>query len=110
MNKVMKCSYCKADDHWMKQHNKKTGETCILCPKLLFKEKKKAKKQEEAKRRAEIAKIVAEEKALLPPAISSEIVIPEYSQFFQAKIDYWNDTRFEPPILPMHCPFSTICC
>ena len=109
MSKVMKCSYCQADDHWMKHHNKKTGVTCILCPKLLAKEKKKAKKQEEAQRRADIARIEAEEKALLPPTVESEIVIPEHSQFYQAKIDYWNDTRFEPAIPPMHAPFSTFC-
>ena len=109
MSKVMKCSYCQADDHWMKHHNKKTGVTCILCPKLLAKEKKKAKKQEEAQRRADIARIEAEEKALLPPTVESEIVIPEHSQFYQAKIDYWHDIRFEPTIPPMHAPFSTVC-
>ena len=99
MPKQMKCSYCHADDHWMKSHNKKTGVTCILCPKLLAKEQKKAKKQEEKNRRAEIARIEAEEKAINEAKIVVQTV----------KIDYWNDTRFEPAIPPMHAPFSTVC-
>ena len=102
----MKCSYCHAAGHWMKHHNKQTGEICILCPKLLAKEKRKT---EEAKRRADIARIEAEERALLPKAVSSEIVVPEYSEFYQAKINYWNGEQFEPEKPPMHCPFSTVC-
>tara|TARA_Y100001968_G_C18975312_1_gene534244 strand:- start:266 stop:550 length:285 start_codon:yes stop_codon:yes gene_type:complete len=93
----------------MKHHNKQTGVTCILCPKLLAKEKKKAKKQEEAQRRADIARIEAEERALLPKAVSSEIVVPEYSEFYQEKINYWNGPQFEPALPPMHAPFSTHC-
>ena len=62
MSKVMKCSYCHADDHWMKHHCKKTGVTCILCPKLLAKEKKKVEKAKEKERRARIAQIEKEEK------------------------------------------------
>lgn len=105
MSKVMKCSYCHAADHWMKHHDKKTGKTTVLCPKLLA---KNAKAQAKKDREAEIARIEAEEKALLPPTISSEIVIPEHSEFYIPKIDYWNDTRFDPLIRPMHCPFSAV--
>tara|TARA_B100000902_G_C27021431_1_gene769808 strand:+ start:257 stop:550 length:294 start_codon:yes stop_codon:yes gene_type:complete len=97
----------------MKHHDKRTGETTILCPKLLIKEERKKEKEEQATRKAEIARIEAEEKTLLepivPPTIASEIVVPQYSQFYTEKIDYWHDSRFEPLIPPMHCPFSTHC-
>jgi len=97
----------------MKHHDKRTGETTILCPKLLIKEEGKKKKEAEAKRKAEIARIEAEEKALLEPivtpTIASEIVVPEYSHYYTPKVDYWNDTRFNPVMPPMHCPFSTVC-
>ena len=99
MKKVMKCSYCHADDHWMKHKDRKTGEVTILCPKLLTKEKKKAEKAKKQERQATIAQIEKEEKEKNEPII----VVPE------VKIDYWNDERFEPIIRPMHCPFSTVC-
>ena len=99
MNKVMKCSYCHADDHWMKHKDRKTGEVTILCPKLLAKEKKKAEKAKQQERRATIAQIEKEEKE----KNEAKIVVPE------VKIDYWNEPRFEPINPPMHCPFSTAC-
>ena len=93
----MRCSYCHADDHWMKHKDRKTGEVCILCPKLILKEQRKAQKAQEKEMRAKIAQIEKEEKEKL------EVVVPE------VKIDYWNDLRFEPTIPPMHCPFSAVC-
>tara|TARA_B100000902_G_scaffold341876_1_gene345555 strand:- start:689 stop:1018 length:330 start_codon:yes stop_codon:yes gene_type:complete len=100
----MNCSYCHAADHW--RCDKKTG--VLLCPKLIRKEKKLQQQAAIKARTAKIARIEAEERALLPPAVASEIVVPEYSQFYQEKIDYWNDTRFEPVLAPTHCPFSTV--
>ena len=84
----------------MKHRDKKTGGYTILCPKLLEKETRKQRKEEKANRKAEIARIEAEEIALLEPivtpTIASEIVVPEYSQYYTPKVDYWNDTRFNP--------------
>ena len=109
--KTMHCRFVYAD-HWMKHTDKRTGQTTTLCPKLLAQERKKRqrrrqKEEEEERRRIEIARIEAEEKALLLP---STIVIPEYSEFYQSQINYWDDERFEPSTSPpMHCPFSTVC-
>tara|TARA_B100001094_G_C18113251_1_gene762477 strand:+ start:197 stop:451 length:255 start_codon:yes stop_codon:yes gene_type:complete len=83
----------------MKNKDRKTGEVCILCPKLLVKEKRKEEKAKQKELRAKIAQIEKEEKEKIEP----KIVVPE------VKIDYWNDTRFEPIIPPMHCPFSAVC-
>ena len=103
MSVKMNCSYCHAADHW--RCDKKTG--VLLCPKLIRKEQKKQREATIKARSDEIARIEAEERALLPPAVESVIVVPEYSQFYQPKIDYWNDTKFAPLLPPMHCPFST---
>ena len=96
----MHCRFCHSDDHWMKHLDKKTGEYTVLCPKLIEKEARKQRKEDKAKRKANIARIEAEEKALLEPivtpTIASEIVVPEYSQYYTPKVDYWNDTRFTP--------------
>ena len=96
----MHCRFCHSDKHWMKHHDKKTGEYTIICPKLKEKEDRKQRKEDEAKRKAEIARIEAEEKALLEPivtpTIASEIVVPEYSQYYTTKVDYWTDSRFSP--------------
>ena len=100
----MKCSYCHAEnDHWMKHKDKKTGQVCILCPKLIEKNERKAKKEkkeqerkEKEAREATIALIIEQEKKKCEPVIIS------------GKIDYWNDTRFDPLIRPMHCPFSAV--
>lgn len=102
---TMHCRFCHSADHWMKHTDKRTGQTTTLCPKLIAKEKKKAMKEEEERRRIEIARIEAQEKSLLLP---STIVIPEYSEFYQAPINYWDDERFEPTSPVMHCPFSTV--
>ncbi len=96
----MKCSYCHADDHWMKHKDKKTGQVCILCPKLIEKNERQAKKEQERKekeaREARIALIIEEEKKKSEPVIIS------------GNVDYWNDDRFDPLIPPMHCPFSAV--
>ena len=47
MPKVMHCSYCHSDSHWMRDHE------VIVCPKLKAKkEKEKQKKDEEKRARA----------------------------------------------------------
>ena len=100
---AMKCSYCHASDHWMKHKDKKTGKVCILCPKLIEKNERKAKKEKKEQerkeieaRKATIALIIEEEEKKNQPVIIS------------GKFDYWNNTRFNPLIRPMHCPFSAI--
>ena len=113
----MHCRFCHSDDHWMKHRDKKTGEYTVLCPKLLEKEARKQKKEEKAKKKAEIARIEAEEKALLEPivtpTIASEIVVPEYSQYYTPKVDYWNDPRFNPSFsryTTLHYSTDVRCC
>ena len=101
----MKCTYCHAEnDHWMKHKDKKTGQVQILCPKLIEKNERKAKKEKKEQERKEIEA----RKATIALIIEEEEKKNQPLLLIGGKIDYWNDTRFDPLIRPMHCPFSAV--